>query len=434
MLPVLLAAALAPAAPVPPPNPNHDRERLEALWTGLASADPLARTEAAFALADHPAAVKFLAAKAPPVKASEEQIKGWMTDLNSGQEKEANAAFEKLQYFDPQLALTPAEQLPLVTTDYGRRLLASLWWGEPFTPESDSTFNTLKIDGHDSFTFVQHYRTPSGSESSSDHNGTLFGIAHHKPDDWKRAALAAVVLDRIDTKASREALLKLASGHPDALPTRTAVAALRARFALPSPLPDHDWAKLLDFEPVQTTRWAFELADHPERVRALKGKLPAITATKAEVTGWLTALNNDRAEVWKPAFAKLLYFRPSLALGLREQCDLMTTDHGRCAFHALCDHPSETPAVIKVRRESRLSVPGDKFVFVKSIDDTRDDRLLPVIVWPLTELNAPHWWRIRIAVLALQRAGTPEAKAVLRQLAGGHPDILPTREAKAALK
>jgi hypothetical protein len=34
----------------------------------------------------------------------------------------------------------------------------------------------------------------------------------------------------------------------------------------------------------------------------------------------------------------------------------------------------------------------------------------------------------------LERVGTPDAKAALKQLADGHPDILPTKEAKAALE
>jgi TolA-binding protein len=47
--------------------------------------------------------------------------------------------------------------------------------------------------------------------------------------------------------------------------------------------------------------------------------------------------------------------------------------------------------------------------------------------------SLPHWQRARIAILALELVGTADAKAVLKQLADGHPDILPTKEAKAAL-
>ncbi len=48
-------------------------------------------------------------------------------------------------------------------------------------------------------------------------------------------------------------------------------------------------------------------------------------------------------------------------------------------------------------------------------------------VEPLAEIDPPQWHRARAAIAALQHIPTGDAKVVLKQLADGHPDILPTK-------
>src|SRR5205807_1256969 len=45
----------------------------------------------------------------------------------------------------------------------------------------------------------------------------------------------------------------------------------------------------------------------------------------------------------------------------------------------------------------------------------------------------PYWTRAVRAVVLLEHVGTPDAVAILKALATGHPDAQPTKEARAAL-
>jgi hypothetical protein len=234
--------------------------------------------------------------------------------------------------------------------------------------------------------------------------------------------------------ASRTALDRLADGHPDALPTRTAVAARRARFTPPytqrfEPM----WPKLLDPDPVESTRWAFSLADRPELVRGLRAKLPPIRATKEQMAAWLDALNDDDVKVWQPAYEKLLYFRPTLALSFDEQCELMTTEHGQMALCEMWCFDDRVPDRVGGRHVGGGTGEAWELRQWVSIDRLRDLTRKKQLD-PTDQTRHRHWQRARIAILALEHAGTPDAKAVLKQLADGHPDILPTKEAKAALE
>lgn len=52
----------------------------------------------------------------------------------------------------------------------------------------------------------------------------------------------------------------------------------------------------------------------------------------------------------------------------------------------------------------------------------------------LEDLMTPAWYRVCLAIVVLERIATTEAREVLKELSRGHPDIKPTREAKAALE
>ncbi|MFO0975717.1 MAG: hypothetical protein U0996_04925 [Planctomycetaceae bacterium] len=110
------------------------KKRLETLWKQLQEYDePEGRVRAAFALFDEPNAVAFLAEKLPPLEATKDQMKAWLKELDSGDEHVWQAAYERLGYLIPQLALTPDEQIVAVTTDNGKRLLYGVWSG--YLPE-----------------------------------------------------------------------------------------------------------------------------------------------------------------------------------------------------------------------------------------------------------------------------------------------------------
>lgn len=430
---VFLFAALAPAAPVPVDR-AAEQKVLEALWKDLETYGPAERTRAVFALLDHPRAVEFLASKMPPLNTSADQLKAWLKDLNSDDEKVWKPAFEELRYHDPRTELTLAEQIEQATTDVGRVRLVGIWQGEFPHLAPDIARTELRLTPGEAsdrkVTFLRYCRQRGRNGLVGDGYEVWVGpVDEIAPPRWRQAAIAAHVLRHIDTKASRAVLERLATGHKDALPTRTAVGLLKPSAPVEF---KKGWDGLLSGEPIPATEWAVSLRDRPDDVKKLATVLPAIKATADDVKGWLKALNDNDPKVWKPAFEKLLTFRPLLALPIETQCELMTTDHGRAALFHLTRFAPNVPDAIDVQEGSSLAIVNSR-VELSYLSGGRV-QIESARIESLGEMTPIHWQRVRLAILVLERVGTADAKAVLKQLADGHPDILPTKEAKAALE
>jgi hypothetical protein len=277
-MPVLLLAALAVAAPVPKPGP--DLVKLEALYEDLVNSEARTRTRAAFALLDAPGAEKFLIGKVRPVAATQEQLTAWLKDLDSDDEKEWKPAFDNLRYYDPRIGLTIPEQIEQVKTDDGMLRLFQLYdhGGVGLTRCGDTERSRLTFTATEPVGPTLTLQTGGFSSSTRPNR-----LADRCPVVWDQTAVAAVLLDRLNSKASRAALDAIADGHPDALPTRTAVQLRRARFALP-PVPYHDpvWPRLIRTPPADGIRWAFDLADRPDLVANLKVRLRQVLASDEE--------------------------------------------------------------------------------------------------------------------------------------------------------
>lgn len=435
----LLLATLAPAAPVPG-NEQAEKRRHEALWKELDAPEPVARVRAAFGFLDDPNAAAYLKEKLPPVEASKEQITKWLKDLDSDDEKVWKAAYEQLEYFNPQLALTLPEQLELVTTDNGKRVLFHVWGGMLITFSNETTYRTeltldLKTPEEPRAKFTSHVLR-NGLTSTHSMGTTVEPLRAVYSSAWGRAELAARTLHRMNTKESRAVLERLASGHKDARLTRTAAQLLKAKDAKPEKANVDDlWAAMPysgSFDAV------FDLIHTPDAAKLLKPKLPAIKASKEQMTAWLKALDNEDPKVWRPVFDALLVFRPRIALDWQEQIDTVTTAHGRTAlFQVWHTFTKAAPDKLEVDPGCTLGIEeqgGDRLLKLSIPGLKGEGHSETIELKPMDEMFSYHWRRVRMAIVALERMNTDDAKAVLKQLADGHPDILPTKEAKAALE
>jgi hypothetical protein len=119
-------------------------------------------------------------------------------------------------------------------------------------------------------------------------------------------------------------------------------------------------------------------------------------------------------------------------LSVEAQSELMTRPSGKYALERVPDSKESRLDEIKDITGSDFLVRGNTLRIGYTLPD---DSLHGgnATVAPLADHRSSRWQCARVAILAVQRADTSEAKAVLRQLADGHPDILPTKEAKAAL-
>lgn len=431
---LLVVVSLVPAAPVPV-DKAAEKQQLESLWKDLETYDPVVRTRAVFALLDHPRAVEFLASKMPPLDTSADQLKAWVKDLDSVDEKVWKPAFNKLRYHDPRTGLTIRGQIELVTTLDGRRRLLDLWNFPPgVIPEGTYQIDIIGRRLGREVTVAYQFRTSIGGQGVSSAGWEVPPVQAIELTEWRQAAIAAHVLSRADTKPSRKVLIELATGHKDALPTRTAVGLLKATVAPTSSDAEFrkGWDGLLSGEPIPATQWALSLSDRPDDVKRMAGVLPAIKAAPDDVKGWLKTLDDKDPKVWKPAFEKLLYFRPLLAVPIDTQCKLVTTDHGRTALFHLTRWAPNVPDKIDVKEGNTLGIVEGRVelhYLSGGISETES-----TAVGSLETMTPIHWQRARLAIVALERVGTPDAVTALKQLADGHPDILPTKEAKAALE
>lgn len=217
-----------------------------------------------------------------------------------------------------------------------------------------------------------------------------------------------------------------------AAPVPADAAAVRKQF-------DANWADLEKNEP-DASKALLAFAGRPkEAVSYLREHLKPLTLTKERLQQLLTALASDKDAVWKEAFAELEYFDPRLAV------DLVS----------LMGQVTETPArqrlttVLSGRSLEYLDkYLGNKAVTLREIGpvgknegynfsadgswwaEHRVDRLN---VGEFVGCPKRKWTRATRAVALLEFFNTPDAVALLKELATGHPDAQPTKMAKEAL-
>jgi hypothetical protein len=211
------------------------------------------------------------------------------------------------------------------------------------------------------------------------------------------------------------------------------------------------WADLAG-DGVKTTQAVLALYARPkETVAFLKDKLQPLKADKEQVKKWLAALGSDKAEVWKPAFEKLRYFDPRLALDLRKIPDQLTTPAARQRLGAImADEPAESLADLKVKtqvlgfqQDGKPIASWGLYFYCYSANPQNQKPGPPIRVISCasnitTVGDARHsprssWTRAARAAVLLEHIGSPQAVAILKDMAAGHPDALPTRTAKEAL-
>ncbi|MFO0975719.1 MAG: hypothetical protein U0996_04935 [Planctomycetaceae bacterium] len=138
--------------------------------------------------------------------------------------------------------------------------------------------------------------------------------------------------------------------------------------------------------------------------------------------------------MWKPAFENLLYFRPTIALDWKEQIAAVSTAHGRTSLLLVWEHTTrQAPAELDVDPDCTLTLEQFDDVLELTLSFPTSKGVPSQCVNTMWVHNeSTHWRRARMAITALEHMKSDEAKAVLKQLADGHPAAPPTQKAKAA--
>jgi hypothetical protein len=191
------------------------------------------------------------------------------------------------------------------------------------------------------------------------------------------------------------------------------------------------WADLAKREP-DASRALLNLATKPDAVVAfLKGKLRPLKIDAEAVKALLLKLGNEDEAVWKAAFEELEYFDPRLAISLETLMDDVTDSPARQRMIELL---SGRPAGSLEGKQVRLVRTGENaFNFIEDRTSWWAEHQvarLGAVAWGNTKSK---WTRAVRAIVLLEHIGTPDALAILKDMAGGHPDAQPTEVAKAAL-
>ncbi|HET6423736.1 MAG TPA: hypothetical protein VFG20_08645 [Planctomycetaceae bacterium] len=198
-------------------------------------------------------------------------------------------------------------------------------------------------------------------------------------------------------------------------------------------------------ESVVMTAWRDLEKDEPESTRALlqlsrdriatmallRGQLKPLKLTGDRMKELIVQLSNDDEKIWKPAFEELEYFDPRLALDLSTLMDIVQATPVR---QRLVEILSGRQAGTLMNEDVTLRKIGDDaYNFVSGGSWWAEHKIerLKNQGWGNPKKK---WTRALRAISLLEHFGTPEAVAILEDMATGHPEAHPTVAAKECLE
>jgi hypothetical protein len=191
------------------------------------------------------------------------------------------------------------------------------------------------------------------------------------------------------------------------------------------------WDDLEKREP-ECSRALLQFADHPaESVAFFAERLKPLKITEDEVKSLISDLQSDEPNIWKPAFEKLRYFDPRLAIDLSTlMSDNVKPRSRNRLIEILCGYDADYLS----GKSIKLMFTGNGYNF---ISDGSAWWAEPHIEWfnnGAHENSKPQWARACRAIVLLEHIGSPEAITILRDMSTGHPDAKPTKAAAEALE
>jgi hypothetical protein len=194
----------------------------EDCWANLEKGEVEA-SRALLELYDRPQeAVPLLMERMKPLAITSVQVKALLFKLSNGDEHVWKPAFDEMEYYDPRLAIGLEELMDQVTQSPARqRMVAVLSERDPASLEGRSI--TL-WRGAGFFNFNSERGSWWADDKVSEINARSWGTIKRK---WTRAERAIVLLEHVRSHPAISILKNMATGHPDARPTKVAKEALK---------------------------------------------------------------------------------------------------------------------------------------------------------------------------------------------------------------
>jgi hypothetical protein len=197
------------------------------------------------------------------------------------------------------------------------------------------------------------------------------------------------------------------------------------------------WADLADGDEGAATRAALLLASHPkETVTWMMGHLQAVKVVPERIAKLIQQLDGDSFEEREKATEELEYFGKYIKKDLEKAAADSSKPEGRRRAQQLLERipPEETaskPAGGGPLRGGSVSVSNIGGKATIMIDGKVVD-LTPKAPAPTGPPR--RWVRAVRAIAVLEHIGTPEAEELLRGMADGERDALPTKAARQTLQ
>lgn len=217
---LLFVAGASNQAPADEPAGVPTRVRMEQWWTDLEKPEPDA-SRALLRFADQPEeSVRFFQDKLRPLKISEPKLNELLDRLASNERQVWEAAFEELEYLDPRLAVELELLMEQVDAAPARQRLVALLSSRP-VEALEGLEVTLRPVGDDGYNFK------AGGSWWAEHKVERLNVGYSNPKKkWTRAVRALMLLEHMGTPEAVAILEQMATGHPEAQPTRVAREAL----------------------------------------------------------------------------------------------------------------------------------------------------------------------------------------------------------------
>ena len=196
------------------------------------------------------------------------------------------------------------------------------------------------------------------------------------------------------------------------------------------------WADLASADDVTATRAILAMSKKPaESLAYLKENLPVVTADPKRVAKLIADLDSNQFPVRQKAAEELEYLGKFIKDDLEKALAAAAGIETKQRLQQLVDKlpkKVEEPKPAQAQRGGAnvavIVVNGQQRILVNGVPVDGAGKPPAAAVGP-----SMYWVRAVRAIALLEHLGTPEAKQLLEQLAGGEAEALPTETAKAAL-
>jgi tetratricopeptide (TPR) repeat protein len=190
-------------------------------WSDLEKTEAVA-ARALLKLADRPKeTVDFLKTRLRPLKITTDRVQTLLVNLGSDNEETWKPAYEELEYFDPRLAIDLATLMNDVTTSPARQRLVEVLSQRAMGSLADKDVTIRQVGGGSGYNFFD-----GRGSWWAEHQVERINIGGNPKRKWTQAVRAIILLEHIGTPEAVAILRDMATGHPEAQPTKLAVEAL----------------------------------------------------------------------------------------------------------------------------------------------------------------------------------------------------------------